>query len=102
MRSVTLISLARVASTFQRLKPRRLPTPPPQLVSKPRTHRRNKLYTASGLANMLMPSGLVFPARGAVGMTPRFAVGRMLYGPIGIADSKPLAPPFELPVSPNA
>src|SRR5437879_11128238 len=50
---------------------------------------------------MLRPSGLVVPTPFEPS-TPRFAVGRMLYDPIGIADSKPPAPPFEFPVSPNA
>src|SRR5215510_14680357 len=101
IRSVILMSFARVASTFHRGKPLRLPTPPPQLVSMPKTHRRNELKTAAGSANMFMPSGLVVPIPFEP-RTPRLAVGLMLTGAMGIADSKPLAPPLEFPVSPKA
>src|SRR5438105_12459756 len=48
-----------------------------------------------------MPSALLVPMPPEP-ETPRFAVGEMRIGPIGMADSNPLAPPFELPVSPNA
>src|SRR5882672_11444069 len=99
MRSLNFISLASVASTFQRFKPRRFPAPP-QLVSRPRMHRRNMLKTAEGSANMLRPSELFVPIP-LEPITPRLAVGRTLYGPVGMADSKAVAPLLEFPVWPN-
>src|SRR5207253_4258710 len=51
-RSVNLMSLAIVASTFHRFKPRRFPTLP-QLVSSPRTQRRKFAKTEAGSAKIL-------------------------------------------------
>src|SRR5215831_7841176 len=59
-RSVNFRSLANVASTFQRFKPRRFPTPP-QLVSSPKTQRRKLAKIEAGSAKMLTPLELVVP-----------------------------------------
>src|SRR5262245_31525368 len=50
---------------------------------------------------MLRPSELLVPIPFEPN-TPRLAVTRTLRGTTGMADSKPLAPPFEFPVSPKA
>src|SRR5882724_1707390 len=59
-RSVNLRSLANVASAFQRVKPLRLPVPP-QLLSSPRMHLRNRAKIAAGSPYRLLPSTLLVP-----------------------------------------